>query len=189
MIAFIRGVLVEKRPNTVFIECNGIGYEVMAPLTVVEKLPPEGETIFLLTQFVVREESQTLYGFLNESERTLFCRLIKVSGVGAKTALAMMSALTTDSLLAALSTEDIGRLSAVPGIGRKTAERLIVDFRGSSLLLETAAFSVDNDAEQALAALGYKKSEIGKALSQLPAVTNEDTASRVRTALRVLSRH
>ena len=188
MIDCIRGTLTEKQPNSVVIECYGLGYRVMAPLTVTERLPSVGEVAFLLTELVVREDSQTLFGFLTAQERQLFQRLIKVSGIGTKTALAMMSAMNLDELLGALSAEDIGRLSRTPGIGAKTAERLIVDFRGSPILLEARVpASIDNDTEQALAALGYKKAEIGKALKQLKPQEGETTADKVRAALRILS--
>ncbi|MGI9296363.1 MAG: Holliday junction branch migration protein RuvA [Gammaproteobacteria bacterium] len=191
MIAFLRGKLVSKTPSAVVIECGGVGYEALAPLTTIEQLPPPGAEVFLLTDFVVRAESQTLFGFLREREREIFRRLIKVSGVGAKTALALMSALRADELLAALSEGDSARLSRAPGIGKKTAERIIVDFRGSPLLemVDGAppAASGDRDVESALAGLGYKKPEIARALASIPADTGDDSAVRLRAALQTLS--
>lgn len=191
MINFIRGRLVSKTPNAAVVDVGGVGYEILTPLTVSEQLPDIGEEAFLLTEFVVREESQTLFGFIAERERELFRRLLKVSGIGAKTALAMLSAMNTDELLAALAAEDVARLSGVPGIGKKTADRLVVDFRGSAFLTSAAAAAaggVDGEVEQALAVLGYKRAEIRRALGRLPPVgKDETTAERVRAALRVLS--
>ena len=138
---------------------------------------------------MVREESQTLYGFLDETTRALFRRLIKISGIGAKTALAMMSTMTAKELLSALANEDHARLSGTPGIGKKTAERLIIEFRGSALLSSSGAdFGVirDDDVEQALTSLGYKKDEIKRALTAMPPDAT-DTAVKVRAALRFLA--
>lgn len=191
MISFLRGKLVSKTPSAVVIECGGVGYEALAPLTTLEQLPAPGAEVFLLTDFVVRAESQTLFGFLREREREIFRRLIKVSGVGAKTALTLMSALRADELLSALSEGDAARLSRAPGVGKKTAERIIVDFRGSPLLdMAEGAPSLasgDRDVESALAGLGYKKPEIARALASIPADTGEDSAVRLRAALQVLS--
>lgn len=189
MICSLRGRLAGKTAGRAVVECGGVGYDVQAPLTVIERLPEVGEEVFLLTEFVVRETGQALYGFLTERERLLFVQLMKTSGVGAKTVLAMMSAMTVDELVAALSSDDAARLALAPGIGKKTAERLIVDFRGSALLVAaaSAAPAVDGEVEQALAALGYKKAEIKKALSRFGADAGEGTAERVRTALRILS--
>lgn len=189
MISFLRGKLFSKTPSSAVIECGGIGYEVLAPLTTLERLPPPGAEVFLLTDFVVRAESQTLFGFLHERERAIFRRLIKVGGVGAKTALALMSALRAEELLAALSEGDAARLSRAPGIGKKTAERIVVDFRGSRLLemAEGASIGGDREVEQALTGLGYKKPEIARALAKIPADVGEDSAARLRAALQTLS--
>lgn len=192
MIVFVRGRLTAKTPNAVVVDCGGIGYEILTPLTVTEKLPDIGEETTLLTEFIVRQDAQLLFGFLLERERVLFRRLLKISGVGAKMALAMMSAMNMAELLTALAAEDVGRLSSIPGVGKKTAERMIVDFRGSPMLLEAAASSgmsdINSEVEQALAALGYKRAEIRRALGQLsPPTAAETLADRVRAALRVLS--
>lgn len=191
MISFLRGVLYQKFPNKVLVEVNGLGYEVHAPLTVTERLPSPGEEVFLLTEFVIRETAHVLYGFLHERERQLFQQLMKTSGVGAKTVLAVMSAMDTDEVVAVLSAEDVGRLAQVPGIGKKTADRMVVDFRGSSLFLrEASAPTVEDEVTQALEALGYKKAEIAKVLPKLKGAeegAEEDTAARVRAALRLLS--
>ena len=190
MIVFLRGRLAAKSGAAVVIDCNGIGYEAQAPLTTIEKLPPVGEDVFLHIDLVVRQESHTLYGFLDEPAREIFRRLIKVSGVGAKTALALMSALADDELLSALSDGDAARLSRAPGIGKKTAERIIVDFRGSDLAGLAAGGGIvggDRDVEQALIGLGYKRAEIVRAMSALPPSAGEDTAARLRAVLQILS--
>lgn len=191
MIASLRGRLIARTAAHVEVECGGVGYEVSVTPSVSERLGGElGSEVFLLTEFIVREDAQLLFGFLEGRERELFRRLLKVSGIGAKTALAMM-ALGVEELLTALGSEDVGRLSRAPGVGRKTAERLIVEFRGSPLLLESASAGggrsgEDAEAEQALAALGYRRKEIAEALAKLP---KEDmgVAEKVRAALRALS--
>ena len=188
MISFLRGIVAEKRAGAVALDCNGVGYEVLTPLTVSEGMPPVGEEATLLVEFVVREDSQTLYGFASHKERRVFRRLLKVSGIGAKTALAMLSAISLQDLLAALQSEDAARLSSVPGIGAKTADRLIVDFRGSDLLTgERAQWSADEETAQALQALGYNKAEVRKVLAKLTAADGDTTEQRVRAALRILS--
>ena len=196
MIAFLRGKLIAKTSQAAVVECGGVGYEVFAPLTVIEKMPAAGAEVFIHTDFVVREDSQTLYGFLDERSRAVFRRLIKVSGVGAKTAVALMSALSAEELLSALAGEDATRLTCAPGIGQKTAERIVLDFRGSPLLDDIGGatgggdktFSAaDRDIEQGLAALGYKKAEIARAIAALPKNDDADPAARLRAALQKLS--
>ena len=190
VIGSLRGKLLARTAAQVVVECGGVGYEVSVPPPVSERLPDAGSEVFLLTEFIAREDSQTLFGFLEHRERELFRRLIKVSGVGAKTALAMM-ATGADELLSALVSEDVARLSRAPGVGRKTAERIIVDFRGSPLLLESAGggsipTGANAEVEQALAALGYRKKEIADALSSLPK-DEVGVSAKVRAALRILS--
>lgn len=191
MISFLRGKLAIKTASSVVVECAGVGYEALSPLTTLERLPGIGQEVFLLTELVVREESHTLFGFIEEREREIFRRLLKVSGVGAKTALALMSALRSTELLQALSEGDAARISRAPGIGKKTAERIIIDFQGSPLLDMAeggASLSVgDRDVEQALSGLGYKKSEITRALASLPPDTPQESSARLRAALQALS--
>ena len=190
MIGSLRGRLIWKTAAQAAVECGGVGYEVAVAPSVSERLPAAGAEVFLLTEMIVREDAQLLFGFLEARERELFRRLLKVSGIGAKTALAMM-AMGVGELIQALSAEDAGRLARAPGVGRKTAERLIVEFRGSEWLLESAGAgggkSGENaEAEQALAALGYRKKEIADALAALPKAET-GVAEKVRAALRVLS--
>lgn len=188
MIASLRGILRGKSATSLLVECGGIGYAVHAPLTVTEQLPAVGEEVVLLTEFLVRENAHSLYGFLHERERELFRQMMKTSGVGAKLVLAAMSTLGVDELVAVLSAEDVGRLAKVPGIGKKIADRLVVDFRGSHLLLRAAVqSSTDSEVELALETLGYKKAEIKKALAQLAGSGEDSTEGRVRAALRLLS--
>ena len=190
MIGSLRGKVVVKAATHIVMECGGVGYEVSVTPSVSERLPDAGGEVFLLTEFIVREDAQLLFGFLEGRERELFRSLLKVSGIGAKTALGMM-ALGVGELLEALGAEDVVRVSRAPGVGRKTAERLIVEFRGSPLLLESAGAGggktgENAEAEQALAALGYRKKEIADALSALPK-EEMGVSEKVRAALRVLS--
>lgn len=191
MIAFLRGVLARKTASAVIIECGGVGYEALASLSAIERLPEEGENVCMPATLVVREDSHTLYAFSDERERAIFLRLIKVSGVGAKTALALMSALSADELLAAISETDPDRIARAPGIGRKTAERIILDLRGAEIPGMPAAgatSSGDSDVAQALAGLGYKKPEISRAIASLPPPSpGQPTAARLRIALQILS--
>lgn len=193
MISSLCGVVAEKRMDGIVIECGGVGYDVLLPLTVLENIPPVGETAKVLTELVVREDSQQLFGFATSNERLLFRRLIKVSGIGAKTAMAMMSTMTVSEILQALADEDTTALATAPGIGKKTADRLIVDFRGNPMLSSIkgeAGGSANNEVEQALASLGYKKNEVKNALTYLAEnhAPEKDVAARVRLALRWLSR-
>ncbi len=193
MISSLRGKLISKTTTSIVIECNGVGYEVIAPLSVIEKLPTLDKDIFIYIDFVVRDDSQTLFGFLDKETRELFRKLIKVSGVGAKTAIALMSALSTNELLLAIFGGDAERICRAPGIGKKTAERIIIDFRGSPLLDNIGSEHTpepnigDRDIEQGLASLGYKKAEIARAIAALPADIGNDPAARLRAALQSLS--
>lgn len=192
MIATLRGILTAKSPGEAIVEAGGIGYRVAVPVLVSDRLPDIGAEVFLYTEMVVREDSQTLYGFMDAKTRSLFCRLVKVSGVGAKTALAMLSAMPVGEFLAALASGDAARLSATPGIGIKTAQRLIVEFRGSALLDDASTNTARSDTSQALAALGYKKPEITRALSALQKLhQNLDTmppAEQIKAALKILAK-
>lgn len=192
MIATLRGILAGKSPGEAVIEIGGIGYRVATPVLVTDRLPQKGEEVFLYTEMIVREDSQTLYGFLDEKTRALFCRLVKVSGIGAKTALAMLGAMPVGEFLSALASGDATRLSATPGIGAKTAQRLIVEFRGSALLADASGGSAHADTSQALAALGYKKPEITRALSALGKMHDNAAemppAEQIKAALKILAK-
>src|SRR5574343_830438 len=130
MISRLTGVLAEKAPPFVLVDVNGVGYEVQVPLRTFDNLPELGAKVTLLTQFIVREDAQLLYGFLTPTERASFRELIKISGVGPRIALALLSRLNTDEFAQAVSAQDARRLVKVPGIGKKTAERLLLELKG-----------------------------------------------------------
>jgi Holliday junction DNA helicase RuvA len=173
MIGRLSGILAEKAPPQVLIDVNGVGYEVDVPMSSFYNLPALGERVTLLTHFVVREDAQLLYGFLTAEERATFRQLIKITGVGARTALSILSGLSVNDLAQAVSTQQAGRLIKVPGIGKKTAERLLLELKGKlgpDLALPGAAIQNDAQADivQALVALGYNEKEAGAALKSLP---------------------
>lgn len=205
MIGRLHGTLIEKQPPLLMIDVQGVGYEVQVPMTTVFQLPPLGETVTLLTHFAVSENAQTLYGFYTKKDRELFRTLIKVSGVGPKMALGILSGMDVDQLVRCFMDNNTGALVKVPGVGKKTAERLVVEMRdrlkdwqmGSSPLAELEAASVGGanvsandmaaEAESALVALGYKPTEASKlvaaAQKDASATTSEDL---IRLALRSL---
>src|SRR5687767_15972348 len=129
MIGRIQGILVEKSFPQVIVSCHGVGYEIDVPMSTFYPLPRQGEEVTLLTHLVVREDAHLLYGFLTAAERTAFRQLLKISGVGPKVALSVLSGLSVDDLAAAVTAEDSGRLTKIPGIGKKTAERLLLELR------------------------------------------------------------
>ncbi len=178
MIGFIRGVLMSKFPPKVLVDVQGVGYEIDAPMSTFFKLPDTGVELTLLTHLAVREDQHTLYGFLSDAERSLFRALIKVNGVGAKMALGILSAISVDEFSRCVQEEDSATLCKVPGIGRKTAERLILDLRDRLGQIDdampTAPATVNgsaaggNEAFHALVSLGYKPAEARKMLDRLP---------------------
>jgi Holliday junction DNA helicase RuvA len=174
MIGRLSGTLAEKTPPQLLIDVGGVGYEVDVPMSTFYNLPALGERVTLLTHFVVREDAQLLYGFLTAEERATFRQLLKITGVGARTALSILSGLSVSDLAQAVSTQQAGRLIKVPGIGKKTAERLLLELKGKlgPDLAAVAGATIQNDAQadivQALVALGYNEKEAGAALKQLP---------------------
>jgi len=182
MIGRISGTLIEKQSPELLIDVNGIGYEVLAPMTTIYQLPELGSLVTLHTQFVVREDAQLLYGFSDKQQRALFRALIKVSGVGPKLALAILSGIEADSFVRSIHDGDTATLVRIPGIGKKTAERLVVEMKDrlkewqvdSDLPLMAAANPQPagqemwiQEAEGALIALGYKPTEAAKAISAI----------------------
>jgi len=182
MIGRITGILVEKQSPELLIDVNGIGYEVLAPMTSIYNLPALGEQVMLHTHFVVREDAQILFGFSDKRQRKLFRALIKVSGVGPKLALSILSGIEADNFVRCVHDEDSASLVRIPGIGKKTAERLVVEMKDrlkewhveSDLPMLAAAnpapISQDlwiQEAEGALIALGYKPTEAAKAISKI----------------------
>jgi Holliday junction DNA helicase RuvA len=195
MIATLEGILAEATPNSVIMEINGVGYEVNVPLTTAERLPVLGKKAKLFIRAIYREDTQALYGFSSREDKDLFNVIIdKVSGVGPKIALGILSQHNAETLKAAIATEDVKLLSKCPGIGKKSAERIIVelkDFMGASLLSSTATSAVKSttainpasataqnlqDAVAALAALGYKGVEAEKAILKTMKILGEDTS-------------
>lgn len=199
MIGQLRGQLLEKRPPVILVDVNGVGYEVEAPMTVFYNLPDVGQTVLLHTHFVVREDAQLLYGFSARHERELFRALIKVNGVGPKMALAILSGIDAERLALCIRDQDITTLVKVPGVGKKTAERLLIELAdrldklegGGTLLasstLMSEAPSARNDALAALEALGYRSKD---ALAALKGIDDESLPSEslIRLALKKLAR-
>jgi Holliday junction DNA helicase RuvA len=163
MIGYISGILKDKKPPIILIEVHGLGYEVLCSMNTIYALPDVGAAVSLLTQFIVREDAQLLYGFNTSIERDIFRILIKVSGVGPKLALCVLSGMTPDNFIHAVNQQDSARLTKVPGIGKKTAERLIVEIKDKLGSLGAGslqhASSDENDAVSALVSLGYKAKE------------------------------
>ncbi len=190
MIGKLTGTLGEKNPPQVLVECGGVGYEVFVPMSTFYNLPARGEPVSLLTHFVVREDAQVLYGFESSGERESFRQLIKISGVGPRTALAVLSGMTVADLAHAVSAQESGRLVKVPGIGKKTAERLLLELKGKlgADLGAPAGVAHDNQADilQALVALGYSDKEAALALKALP--SGVGVSEGIKLALKSLSR-
>ena len=191
MIASLRGRLTLKQAPSIIIECSGVGYEVQTPMSTFLELPPTGDELFLFTHMVVREDAQTLYGFGTEEERALFRMLLKVSGVGAKMGLAVLSAMSVEGFRRCVEYEDSATLVKVPGIGKKTADRLIIEMRDRidvpSAQTGSTKVPVDagakSEAVDALISLGYKPREVQKLIGELD-VDGKTAEDIIRLALR-----
>ena len=190
MIGRLSGIVIEKNPPQIIIDVHGIGYEVDVPMSTFYNLPANSEKITLLTHFIVREDGQFLYGFGSHSERDAFRQLIKISGVGARMALAVLSGLSVAELAQAIALQDAARLTRVPGIGKKTAERLLLELKGKLAdalpAASIAAGDHQNDILNALLALGYNDREASAALKVLP--PGVGTSDGIRQALKLLSK-
>ena len=191
MIGRLTGILAEKSPPQVLVDAGGVGYELDVPMSSFFNLPALGERVTLLTHFVVREDAQQLFGFLTHDERSTFRQLVKISGVGPRTALAILSGLSVSELADAVSRQESGRLVKVPGIGKKTAERLLLELKGKlgPELGQPAAAAADdnhNDIVQALLALGYSEREAAAALKALP--PQVAVSDGIKLALKALNR-
>ena len=190
MIGRLTGVLAEKHPPQVLLDVGGVGYEVDVPMSTFYNLPALGERVTLLTHFVVREDAHALFGFLTPEERATFRELVRISGVGPRTALAILSGLSVADLAHAVSVQESARLVKVPGIGKKTAERLLLELKGklgADLALPvSAAAGVHGDIGQALLALGYNEREAAAACKSLPAGIG--VADGIKLALRALAK-
>lgn len=191
MIGRITGILLEKHPPQVLVDVQGVGYEIDVPMSTFYNLPATGSKTTLYTHFVVREDAQLLFGFHTDAERQVFRQLLRISGVGARIALAVLSGMTVDELNQAVALQDSARLIKVPGIGRKTAERLLLELKGKIEAPSGAAASgkpasAHDDALGALIALGYGEKEVTAALGKLG--NDLPTTEAIRQALRLLSR-
>ena len=202
MIGHIRGTLLARQAPEILVEVGGIGYEVQVPMTTLYQLPEIGETVTLLTHFVVREDAQQLFGFADAADRRLFRDLIKVSGVGPRLALTLLSGMDAPDFARCLQRDDVAALVALPGVGRKTAERLLVEMRDKAgdwldglspgadymqPLQDTAAVQPDQraEAEQALVALGFKLTEAAKLIASADAPPDASSEDLIRLALKI----
>jgi Holliday junction DNA helicase RuvA len=191
MIGRIAGRLLEKNPPEVLVEAGGVGYEIDVPMSTFYNLPSTGESVSLLTHLVVREDAHQLFGFLTAAERQAFRQLIRISGVGSRTALAVLSGMSVGELAQAVTLQEAGRLTRIPGIGKKTAERLLLELKGK-LGAELGAPATGSlgeaqgDIAQALQALGYNEREAQAALKALP--PDVGVSDGIKLALKALSR-
>lgn len=191
MISSLRGVLQRAGPGEVVLEVGGVGYQVAVPTSVLEQLPDVGQMVFLHTRMVVREDSLSLYGFASQEQRHLFDLLLQVSGVGPRLAMAILSHVSAELLRASVSNGQTEALTRVPGIGRKTAERIVFHLRDKVERAEAAGLAVsglDSDVLQALTALGYGLGEAHAAVQSIPPDAPQDLEERVRLALRHFAR-
>ena len=173
MIARLNGILIEKSPPQVIVDCNGVGYEIEVPMSTFYNLPEIGSKIQLLIHFVVREDAQLLYGFGSEQEKSTFKQLLKVNGIGAKSALSILSGVSIDDLVEAVNRQEVAMLTRIPGIGKKTAERLLLELKDKFAVTGSATTisqpkSASYDVLNALIALGYNEREAGAAVKLLP---------------------
>ena len=191
MIGRLSGTLLEKAPPHVLVDCNGVGYEVDVPMSTFYNLPHTGEKVVLFTHLVVREDAHLLFGFGAASERALFRQLIKITGIGARMALAILSGMTVAELSQAVTLQETGRLVKVPGIGKKTAERLLLELKGKlgadiGMVAGAARDDAQLDVLNALAALGYSDKEALLAIKNMPAGAN--VSDGIKFALKALSK-
>ena len=192
MIGRLTGILLEKNPPMITVDVHGVGYEIDVPMSTFYNLPNISDKVSLQTHLAVREDGHFLYGFLSEGERAAFRQLLKVSGIGARTALSVLSGLSVNELAQAVAMQEVGRLVKIPGIGKKTAERLLLELRDKlpkSGAISAAAASTEPDAGSdilnALLALGYNEKEALGAMKQLPA--GAAVSDGIRQALKQLS--
>ncbi len=191
MIGRITGRLIERRPPQVLVDVQGVGYEIDVPMSTFYQLPANGGEITLHTHLLIREDAHQLYGFASEQERYVFRQLLKISGIGARTALSVLSGMSVNDLYQAVSTQDNARFTKVPGIGKKTAERLLLELK-DKLDVDVVALPAGGnganagDIANALSALGYNDKEAAWAVKQLPA--DAGVAEGIRQALKLLSK-
>jgi Holliday junction DNA helicase RuvA len=191
MIGRIAGVLIEKNPPQILVDCQGVGYDVDVPMSTFYNLPALGEKVVLLTHLAIREDAHVLFGFATAEERSTFRQLIKISGVGARTALSILSGMSVADLAQAISLQEAGRLTRVPGIGKKTAERLLLELKGKlgadlGVAASIAAGDHSADILNALLALGYSDKEAVQAMKLVPA--GSGVSDGIKAALKALSK-
>jgi Holliday junction DNA helicase RuvA len=190
VIGRIAGKLVTKQPPQIVVDVHGIGYELDVPMSTLYQLPATGSEVTLLTHLIVREDAHQLYGFFSEAERALFRRLLKISGVGARTALAVLSGMSVADVKQAVSQQDSARLTRIPGIGKKTAERLLLELKDkldiAIVAIPTEAAAASSDVINALLALGYNDKEAQFAVKNLD--TGVSVTEGIRQALKLLSK-
>ena len=190
MIGRLKGILIHKAPPWLVVEVHGVGYELEAPMSTFYDLPEVGREVFLFTHYAQKEDSVSLYGFLRESERRLFRDVQKVSGIGAKIALAVLSGVSVDEFARLLQASDVSALTRIPGIGKKTAERMVVELRdrsaGMATGLPSGVAALPNDplseAITALQSLGYKPADADR-MARKAAADGDDAATIIRKAL------
>jgi Holliday junction DNA helicase RuvA len=195
MIGWLKGELKVKQPPLLLVDVGGVGYEVLAPMTTFYQLPESG-TVEIFTHFVVREDAQQLYGFSDTNDRALFRQLIKINGVGPKLALAILSSIDTDAFVESVESSDVNRLVKIPGIGKKTAERLLVEMKDKlkdlgftinpkqSVSQRVSSSSITAEAESALVALGYKLQDAIKMIQSVKDESITTAESLIRAALK-----
>lgn len=198
MIGILTGQLLELTPPQVILNVGGVGYEIDMPISHLALLPPLGSNVKIFTSLIIREDSHTLYGFLEKKERDCFRQLIKVSGIGPKIALALLSTMTSADLQQAIENGDLNTLCLTPGIGKKMAERMLLELKGkilsnvefapsTGLFVDNSINSIKKDISNALESLGYNPKEIGNVLKQLPEIS--DLSHGIKEALKLLSKH
>jgi len=188
MIASLRGRLLSKKPDSLIIEASGVGYSVHAPLTLLSSLPEEGRDVFIFIYTHVREDAITLYGFGTEAEKRIFTTLLGISGVGPKIALSILSTIPPDDFHQAITTEDTAFLCRVPGLGKKTAQRLILELREKLPSMKEKGDAVFEDTLSALVNLGYKRAFALEALQKSYAAGIRDIETLLRESLKYLTK-
>lgn len=191
MIGRLTGILLEKNPPQILLDVQGVAYELDVPMSTFYNLPVLHEQVVLHTQLIVREDAHLLYGFLSNEERVAFRQLLKISGVGPKLALSVLSGLSLNDLAVAVANKEAGRLTKIPGVGKKTADRLLLELQGKFAvsgtgMVQGAATSAGNDIANALQALGYNNKEADWAAKQLP--EDVSVSDGIRQALKLLSK-
>lgn len=188
MIARLHGKLIEKNPPQIVIDCQGVGYEVDVPMSTFYNLPEIGEDLIILTEMIVREDASLLFGFLTKNEKNLFRQLLKVNGIGPRTALSMLSSMNAVELSNAIATEQVALLTKVPGIGKKTAERLVLELKDkvSATSIEESIIGTKKEILQALISLGFNEREARSSLKNLS--DGIEVSEGIRLALQHLSK-